>query len=191
MYHGIYTTHANWYTTVVPSSPLSFLPPASDGNYRSDMQIATVTANAWLTVTLLTDRYTMSTRRRCTASVIIRARVYFTLVTPPTSHPQSSSTRFVPTPWRKFGFIGGERWKERKRKKKEKRKEWNLWYLMHRVCRKRDIFRAVGERTRSGGSRGTNTGFDLFIRVAIARDTNGLIYRGLNLNVYDFDKICR
>lgn len=62
---------------------------------------------------------------------------------------------------------------------------------MHRVCRKRDIFRAVGEWTRSGGSRGTNIGFDLFIRVAIARDTNGLIYRGLNLNVYDFDKICR
>lgn len=34
------------------------LPPV--GNYRSDMQIAAVTTNARLTVTLLTDRYTVS-----------------------------------------------------------------------------------------------------------------------------------
>jgi len=38
------------------------LPPV--GNYRSDMQIAAVTTNAWLTVTLLTDRYTVSSRER-------------------------------------------------------------------------------------------------------------------------------
>lgn len=37
------------------------LPPV--GNYRSDMQIAAVTTNARLTVTLLTDRYTVSGER--------------------------------------------------------------------------------------------------------------------------------
>lgn len=137
MYHGIHDTRKLVHTTVVPSSPLSFLPPASDGNYRSDMQIATVTANAWLTVTLLTDRYTMSTRRRCTASVIIRARVYFTLVTPPTSHPQTSSTRFVPTPWRKFGFIGRTVKRKEKEEEREKKGMESMIFNASRVSQKR------------------------------------------------------
>lgn len=50
------------------------LPPV--GNYRSDMQIAAVTTNARLTVTLLTDRYTVSGERvhacACAATFVYR-----------------------------------------------------------------------------------------------------------------------
>lgn len=122
-----------------PFSPLSFLPPASDGNYRSDMQIATVTANAWLTVTLLTDRYTMSTRRRCTASVIIRARVYFTLVTPNPLPRSAPLSRFVP--WNSDLF--GRRVEKKKRERKTKEME-SIIFNTCRGCRKRDIFRESG-----------------------------------------------
>jgi len=48
------------------------------------MQIAAVTTNAWLTVTLLTDRYTVSSRERvyacaCARTSRIHVRVLITM----------------------------------------------------------------------------------------------------------------
>lgn len=74
------------------------------GNYRSDMQIAAVTTNARLTVTLLTDRYTMSGECACASvrtenKICVNIYIYIYV----RHHWCSWKKKFAEDPWELIG----------------------------------------------------------------------------------------